>query len=115
MFLPFLASGLVLLGATNVDPQEIWPQFRGPAGNGVVTAADLPLSWDAATNVRWKIASPGEGWSSPVIWGERLFLTAAVVEEMPDGAPDSEARPQPYEGGGGSRRSDLLGAVYRST
>ena len=53
-----------------------WPQFRGPQGQGVARASKLPLKWDARTNVRWKTALPGAGHASPVVWGERIFLTA---------------------------------------
>jgi len=53
-----------------------WPQFRGPQGQGISTETDLPLRWDAKTNVRWKTALPGAGHASPIIWGERIFLTA---------------------------------------
>ncbi len=56
-----------------------WPQFRGPAASGIGTGTP-PLTWDGETgkNVRWKTAIPGLGYSSPVIWGERIFLTTAV-------------------------------------
>jgi hypothetical protein len=52
------------------------PQFRGPQGQGVSSETKLPLKWDAKTNVHWKTALPGPGHSSPVIWGNRIFLTA---------------------------------------
>jgi outer membrane protein assembly factor BamB len=55
-----------------------WPRFRGPTGQGHSEETGLPLSWDATTNVAWKTALPGEGWSSPVVWGDRVFLTAAT-------------------------------------
>lgn len=57
---------------------ENWPQFRGPGGQGHTAATNLPTQWSATKNVVWKQAFPGEGWSSPVVWGERIFLTAAV-------------------------------------
>ena len=53
-----------------------WPQFRGPGSQGVSREANLPVKWDATTNVRWKTPLPGPGHSSPVIWGDRIFLTA---------------------------------------
>jgi len=54
-----------------------WPEFRGPTGQGLATAKDVPVQWDATTNVRWKVPLPGEGWSSPVLVGDKLFLTTA--------------------------------------
>jgi outer membrane protein assembly factor BamB len=58
-----------------------WPQFRGPAGGGTGTGSP-PVEWDVKTgkNVLWKTEIPGLGLSSPVIWGDRIFLTSAVPE-----------------------------------
>jgi outer membrane protein assembly factor BamB len=55
-----------------------WPQWRGPEANGVARHANPPVTWSETNNVRWKIALPGKGHSSPVVWGDRVFLTAAV-------------------------------------
>lgn len=57
-----------------------WPQFRGPSGQGVSTETNLPLTWSETKNVRWKTAIPGRGWSSPVIQGDRLWLTTATED-----------------------------------
>jgi len=57
-----------------------WPQFRGPTGQGISAAADLPIEWDANKNVAWKVAIPGRGWSSPVIAHGRIFLTSSVAD-----------------------------------
>jgi len=57
-----------------------WPQFRGPTGQGVSDERDVPLSWSETKNVRWKTAIPGRGWSSPVIQGDRIWLTTATEE-----------------------------------
>jgi outer membrane protein assembly factor BamB len=91
---------------------ENWPQFRGPRSDGVVRAAECPLEWGPETNIRWKIRNPGEGWSAPIVWGNKLFLTAAVLEQPPRGSTAQAARPEPYRGGGGRQRSDLTGATY---
>jgi outer membrane protein assembly factor BamB len=57
-----------------------WPSFRGPDASGVGDGQFLPTSWDesAATNIRWKTAIAGFGHSSPIVWGDRIFLTTAV-------------------------------------
>jgi outer membrane protein assembly factor BamB len=57
-----------------------WPSFRGPRAAGVADGQNLPDAWDAeaGTHVRWKVAIPGLAHSSPVIWGDRLFITTAV-------------------------------------
>jgi len=67
---------LLLVLLTTYD----WPQFRGPTGQGVSDEQGLPLTWSETTNVRWKVAIPGKGWSSPVIQGNRIWLTTATEE-----------------------------------
>lgn len=57
---------------------ENWPQFRGPGCLGVSQSADLPDTWSDSKNVLWKQDVPGRGWSSPVVWGNRIFLTTVV-------------------------------------
>jgi outer membrane protein assembly factor BamB len=70
---------ILLLFISLIFPQD-WPQFRGPTGQGVSAERNLPLSWSETKNVRWKVAIPGRGWSSPVIQGDRLWLTTATEE-----------------------------------
>ncbi len=55
-----------------------WPRFRGPNGQGHSPATGLPLHWNTTSNVAWKTAIPGEGWSSPIVWNEQVFLTSAT-------------------------------------
>ncbi len=81
----FLLSTMVWRAAVAED----WPQFRGPGGNGVSPAVGLPLHWSETQNVRWKVAIPGRGHSSPVVLGERIWMTTAVntaTKEMGQGA-----------------------------
>ena len=67
---------LLLLLAVGSD----WPQFRGPTGQGVSDEQGLPLTWSETSNVVWKVAIPGKGWSSPVVQGDRIWLTSATEE-----------------------------------
>jgi outer membrane protein assembly factor BamB len=73
---------VVLLATMEVasSPAQDWPRFRGPAGSGVVDSEPLPTSWDGVRgeHVLWKTALPGVGHSSPVTWGNRVFLTTAI-------------------------------------
>ncbi len=57
-----------------------WPAWRGPTGDGVTPETGLPLKWSATENVAWKIALPAPGNSTPVIWGDRIFLTQANAD-----------------------------------
>ena len=58
--------------------QENWPAFRGADSRGVSENPDLPDTWSDTENVAWKTDIPGRGWSSPVVWGHRVFLTTVV-------------------------------------
>lgn len=57
-----------------------WPEFRGPTGQGISDERGLPLTWSETRHVRWKVAIPGRGWSSPAIEGDRIWLTTATEE-----------------------------------
>ena len=60
------------------DTDHFWPQWRGPCGTGVAPHADPPVQWSETKNIRWKIALPGKGHSTPIIWGDHIFITTAV-------------------------------------
>ena len=66
------SSAVVALAGSN------WPQFRGPTGDGKTDAANLPLTWSETSNVKWKTAIHGRGWSSPVIWDKQIWMTTAT-------------------------------------
>ncbi len=57
---------------------EDWPCFRGPGRQGISQEKDAPTQWSASTNIRWKTPIPGEGWSSPIVSGDRVFVTTAL-------------------------------------
>lgn len=61
--------------AQQAPSPDDWPQFRGPGGLGISTAKGLPVNWSSDKNLLWKIELPGAGASSPIVVGERLFLT----------------------------------------
>lgn len=79
-----LASGLLHLNPAGAqeNPSD-WPQFRGPAGRGVSAAKGLPLRWSLTENVVWKTELPGAGASSPVVLGDRIFLTSYSGYNVP--------------------------------
>ena len=57
-----------------------WPQFRGPRGDSVVPEANPPVQWSETNNISWKISIPGRGRSSPVVLGERIWMTTAIEQ-----------------------------------
>jgi outer membrane protein assembly factor BamB len=72
------ASGILLLTLSGVAATDQWPQFRGLQAGLVPDDPGLPDTWSETQNVVWKTTIPGLGWSSPVVWDDHVFLTAAV-------------------------------------
>jgi outer membrane protein assembly factor BamB len=64
-----------------VSADDVWPQFRGPDGQGLSDSKGLPVEWSESQNVKWKTPIHGRAWSSPVIWHDQVWLTTAT----PDG------------------------------
>src|SRR6476660_2122857 len=60
---------------------EDWPEFRGPTRQGISTAKGLPTEWSPTKNLAWKAGLPGRAWSSPIVIGDRIFLTNAVGDK----------------------------------
>jgi outer membrane protein assembly factor BamB len=78
--------------SVHAAPMENWAQWRGPLGTGEGPQADPPLKWSGTENVKWKVKLPGRGTGTPVVWGEQIFLLAAIptgknVAEYPSAVP----------------------------
>ena len=71
---------MLIINTLSVTQAQNWPCWRGPKGDGTSMETSLPIRWDSVTNVVWKIPVPGVGYSSPIVWNERLFLTTALPE-----------------------------------
>ena len=69
-FIALVSSGTAIAG-------ENWPHWRGPAGTGVATETNLPTAWGTETNVAWRVEMPAWTGSTPIIWGEHIFLNVA--------------------------------------
>ena len=77
-------SVLVLAMVSNKGIANDWWQFRGPGSNGIAENLKLPELWGIDSNVQWKTAIPGEGWSAPIVVGKRVFVTTAVSSGKKD-------------------------------
>src|SRR5262249_31624778 len=77
-----LAAGCLILASTAVAAADNWPQWRGPDNDGSCKETQLPVEWSATKNVVWKLAMPGMAGSTPVVWGERIFLTSADGNDL---------------------------------
>ncbi len=95
-------SAAFLGGEPAVDGQN-WSSWRGPTENGMAVG-DAPTNWSDTKNIKWKVDIPGKGYSSPVIWGDKLFLTTAIP---------AEPVPEPEGGGGGLRVGKGIGVEHK--
>ena len=78
--LMFLAIALICYRTYADD----WRQFRGPGSNGVIQDIKLPEVWGLDSNIKWKVGIPGEGWSAPIVVGQKVFVTTAVSSGQKD-------------------------------
>src|SRR5215475_8327751 len=97
---PFACAGLIVwcLVPTALGQTKNWPQFRGAQVDGLGAGATLPDSWSTTENVVWKVELPGWGWSSPIVWDKRIFVTAALHDGPRDkmfagGYPGGNTKP----------------------
>ena len=73
-----VCSAGILFAVTVISADQEWPQFRGSKSGVAADDVALPDRWSAAENVAWKIDVPGFGWGSPIVWGDHIFVTAAI-------------------------------------
>ncbi len=110
IFAFLLIASLPLLAGPQKTDGPNWPSFRGPAASGVADGQELPDTWDAAsgTNIKWRTPIPGLAHSSPVLWGDRIFVTTAVSSRS-----DATFKPGLYgEGTASEDRSIQQWKVY---
>ena len=93
-----LFTGLLLCCAA-FPADDDWLRWRGPNFDGVARG-DAPVEWSATKNIAWKIPIPGRGFSSPILWGDKLFLTTAVPSSAEPAAAESSGEPRRGPGGG---------------
>ena len=63
-----------------------WPQWRGVDGRGISSETGIPVEWSDKKNIKWKTAIAGRGHSSPIVWGNRIFLTSSIEGLVVPGA-----------------------------
>ena len=90
LILGALCIGLACTGARADSADDNWPTWRGPTGNGVALKGNPPTTWSESENIKWKIALPGSGLSTPVVWGNKMFIQTAVPTAEEPAPPKSE-------------------------
>lgn len=83
------------LASSSAPSTSQWGQWRGPLATGEAPTGSPPLRWSETENVRWKVAIPGSGHASPVVWGEQIFIATAVPVAGAAGGAESGANPVP--------------------
>ncbi|MDG2380742.1 MAG: PQQ-binding-like beta-propeller repeat protein [Pirellulaceae bacterium] len=93
--LSLLVAGFMAIAIPRLSQAE-WLQFRGPSGAGVLANSTYPTTWSVDDNIAWNSPLPGGGWSSPIVVGDRVFITMAVSKDI--------GRPKGFGGGVASMR-----------
>src|ERR1041384_8355305 len=101
-----LALILTLCSTPLVDAGQNWPQWRGPNGDGTSDATNLPTTWSTNKNIVWKAELPSWSGSTPIVWGDRVFLTSPTKPDSGSGSQKQERRAPPADGGGAYGVSD---------
>ena len=78
-YLSLICLTSILLSGQSLHSED-WTRFRGPNGQGISSEKGLPTNWSATENIAWKSPIPGDGWSSPIVLGNQIFLTTATDE-----------------------------------
>jgi outer membrane protein assembly factor BamB len=116
-----VGGAVIDLPGDSLHAADNWPRWRGPADQGSTAAGDYPAKWDiaAGTNIAWKTPLPGKGTSTPIVWGDRIYLTspadgndAVLAFGLADGKPLWQTplgpeRPGKHRNGSGSNPSPL--------
>ena len=77
-----LAAGALALLNLNTASADDWPAWRGPKGNGISMESEAPMKWSASENIAWRTEIPGRGRSSPIVSGDRVFVTTGVEDDQ---------------------------------
>ena len=81
----FLLNALLALACLSAAVQaENWPQWRGPNLSGISAETNVPTLWSKTENVAWRLPLPGPAGATPVIWGDRIFVTSVAGAEKSD-------------------------------
>lgn len=92
-----LAATFMIIALTLTSCTTNWPQFRGPENNMVAKAKNLPAEWGDSLNIRWSVEMDGESWASPVVWGNKVFVTSSLLVKKATAPEQREGDPPPEE------------------
>jgi len=103
----FVISASVWESEALSDSEKYWAQWRGPEATGVAPHGDPPVEWSESKNVRWKIEIPGKGHASPVVWGDRIFVSTAIKTDKVVKAEGEEKEAPAWQRGMSSKTENV--------
>ncbi len=122
LFFALVSQTTTIVEAESASADQYWPAWRGPVATGVAPHADPPLEWGETKNVKWKVKIPGRGTSTPVIWGDKVFILSAIAAEKKAEpavaaapAPDSTTNTNAQADAGARRRGGGFGRGEKPT
>ncbi len=95
LVLATVVPGIVLAADFEQTKLQHWHQWRGPLANGFAPQADPPITWSSDSNLKWRVAVPGQGESTPIVWNDRIFLTTAIKTDRQEEQPSTETSEAP--------------------
>src|SRR5689334_8402263 len=78
----WLAASLAAAALAVAARADNWPRWRGPNGDGISKETNIPAEWGESKNIAWKLPLPGMAGSTPVVWGDRIFLTSEEGDDL---------------------------------
>jgi outer membrane protein assembly factor BamB len=87
--------------AADISSAQNWPEWRGPLHTGAASTGNPPVSWSETNNIKWKVAIPGSGSATPIIWGDQIFIQTAIPAKKSGDATAAKAAPVPDASPGG--------------
>ena len=88
---------LMVVVSAQATAQDNWPQWRGPTANGVSTSTGLPVEWSLEKNIVWQTELPSWSGATPIIWGDRIFITSPSRTTVDPAAAEAERERQAQE------------------
>ncbi len=96
VLIAFFTNVIAWANATTSEYDKNWPTWRGPYVTGEAPDSNPPITWSENSNIRWKVGIPGKGLSSPVIWGDQIFITTAIETEKAADSVEVKAQGQAH-------------------
>lgn len=103
----FAVSAILLFLISSCQQKHNWSQFRGPESNMVPSSQNLPEEWGVDKNIKWTADLDGTGWSSPIVWGDKVYITSTFPEKVNPVPERTPSQGPPPQGGQGPQQGQV--------